>query len=277
MINLRFFSGLLSLLFLTGCSINNPPYTSMSLVRMESPELTAQPLKFEIYGGLSDERQFTLSNKAEAEVSYGCSIWSMSDAETAQIDQCKRKQDVYRGTVSVASGWALSYTQHAQHRISLKQQFAGQSSEAAATGNWSQAWVLGYSWQQEDFDGPVRFRVDEGGSNLRVTDSNWQQKTTGFDVGYVIGYRVNPSVLVYGGPYLYKGRLKGEQILTLANSTERFLDLTSSGQQVGANLALQFQFAQHFLLQTELVASQLRWEDARKHATQLNLMLGVQF
>lgn len=277
---LRFFY-LLPVMAVTGCSVNNPPYTSMSLVRMESPELSAKPLSVQLHTGYAEERQFTLTTDAEQQVSYGCSIFSSSNPDSSTSNRCKTRDAIYRAGLAVAPGLELGYTRHANHRASAKYQFAGQHRETASTGNWSQALVVGYQWQQQDFDGEVNFSTDEFVPHF-TSYSEWQQKTTGYDIGYVVGYRMNPSLLVYGGPYLYKGNLKGEQILTFrdalgSHSETLDFDLNSSGRQAGANVALQFNFGQYFVLQTELVYSQLRWEDARKNATQANLMLGVQF
>ncbi|WP_333607547.1 hypothetical protein [Arsukibacterium sp.] len=273
---------LLVVIGISGCSVNNPPYTSMSLMRFESPELSEKPLTTQLHFSVSEERQFTLSNNAEPEVTYGCSYRPASATRPATYNQCKQEYNVYRGAVAVAPGLEFTYTKHATHRVSVKHQFAGQYREAAGSGNWSQAVVAGYNWQQADFADELRFELisPTGGSSNGVQTNSWQQKTTGYDIGYVLGYRASPSLLIYGGPYLYKGALKGEQILTIAvdnGQTQRIFDLKSSGQQLGANLALQFNLGQHFILQTELVSSQLRWQDAKKTASQFNVMVGVQF
>ncbi|SEA96083.1 hypothetical protein SAMN04488051_11049 [Alkalimonas amylolytica] len=247
---------------------------------MESPELSAKPLSVQLHTGYAEERQFTLTADAEQQVNYGCSIYSSSNPDSITSNRCKKRDAIYRAGLAVAPGLELGYTRHANHRVSAKYQFAGQHRETASTGNWSQALVVGYQWQQEDFDGAVNFWTDFPDRNQRATRSEWQQKTTGYDIGYVVGYRINPSLLIYGGPYIYKGDLKGEQMLTVQQNSENSqlnFDLNSAGRQTGANIALQFNFGQYFLLQSELVYSQLRWEDARKNATQLNLMFGVQF
>lgn len=275
-------ASLLLVIVISGCSVNNPPYTSVSLVRFESPELSQKPLTTQLHYSISEERQFTLSNNTEQEVTYGCSFWTATATQLHISNQCKQEYHVYRGAVAVAPGLEFTYTKHATHRVSVKHQFAGEYRETASSGNWSQAVVAGYNWQQENFDDEFNFVLvsPTGSISNGIQTNSWQQKTTGYDLGYVLGYRANRRLLIYGGPYFYKGSLKGEQIITIAvdnGQTQRLFDLKSSGQQLGANLALQLNFGQHLILQTELVSSQLRWQEARKTATQFNLMLGVQF
>ena len=140
--------------------------------------------------------------------------------------------------------------------------------------------VVGYSWQQNDYDRETFEQRYSSSPDIYLTHSRWQQKTTGYDIGYVLGYRVSPRLLIYGGPYLYKGKLKGEQILTLMqdnSETESIIELDSTGRKLGLNLALQFNFGKYFVLQTEVVSSRLTWADVNKQASQINIMAGVQF
>ena len=267
---------LLMLLVLSGCSVNTPPHTSLSLVRFESPELSAKPLSVQLNQGLSEDRIFTLSNNQESQVSYGC---SQSDWTTVD-GSCEQDYAFLRGSLAIATGLEVAYTKHSDHRISVKHQFAGQHRENAAAGNWSQAVVVGYSWQQNDYDRETFEQRYSSSPDIYLTHSRWQQKTTGYDIGYVLGYRVSPRLLIYGGPYLYKGKLKGEQILTLMqdnSETESIIELDSTGRKLGLNLALQFNFGKYFVLQTEVVSSRLTWADVNKQASQINIMAGVQF
>lgn len=266
----------LLLLVLSGCSVNTPPHTSLSLVRFESPELSAKPLSVQLNQGLSEDRVVTLSNNQQSQVSYGCSQpdWTSADGS------CEHEYAFLRGSLAVAKGLEVAYTKHADHRISVKHQFAGQHRESAAEGNWSQAVVVGYSWQQNDYDRATFDLLHSSSPDIYLTHSRWEQKTTGYDIGYVLGYRVSPRLLIYGGPYLYKGKLKGEQFLTLTENnseTELIIDLDSTGRKLGLNLALQFNFGKYFVLQTEVVSSRLTWANVNKQANQINIMAGVQF
>ena len=266
----------LLLLVLSGCSVNTPPHTSLSLVRFESPELSAKPLSVQLNQGLSEDRVVTLSNNQESQVSYGCSQpdWTSADGS------CEQEYVFLRGSLAVAKGLEVAYTKHADHRISVKHQFAGQHRENADEGNWSQAVVVGYSWQQNDYDRATFDQLHSPSPDIYLTHSRWEQKTTGYDIGYVLGYRVSPRLLIYGGPYLYKGKLKGEQFLTLTENnseTELIIDLDSTGRKLGLNLALQFNFGKYFVLQTEVVSSRLTWANVNKQANQINIMAGVQF
>lgn len=266
----------LLLLVLSGCSVNTPPHTSLSLVRFESPELSATPLSVQLNQGLSEDRVVTLSNNQQSQVSYGCSQpdWTSADGS------CEHEYAFLRGSLAVAKGLEVAYTKHADHRISVKHQFAGQHRESAAAGNWSQAVVVGYSWQQNDYDRATFDQLHSSSPDIYLTHSRWEQKTTGYDIGYVLGYRVSPRLLIYGGPYLYKGKLKGEQFLTLTENnseTELIIDLDSTGRKLGLNLALQFNFGKYFVLQTEVVSSRLTWANVNKQANQINIMAGVQF
>lgn len=252
------------LVTLAGCSTVENPASTYSLQRFAVPEVAAESWQAAIYVGSAETHKVVLPVHSSQKPNFTCN----------KSTKCKTEDPAFSTVgLSVAPGVAFQYNP-ALRRGSAIWQYGGDHAGQAKAGNFSQALVLGYG-----------FHKDRGlfGDAALVVDANtslsWDQSTKSVDIGWVAGYRLNDDWLLYGGPFVVKHdidmssrfRQPGDDYDTI-NPKRNF-----NGNQLGANIAAQYEFFHRMNLNLELVSAKYRMDGVTQSDTQFNLMLGVNF
>lgn len=253
-----------TLLLLAGCSTVENPASTYSLQRFAVPEVAAESWQVGIYAGSAETHKVVLPVHSAQKPNFSCN----------KSTKCKTEEPVLSTFgLSVAPGLAFQYNP-VMRRGSAIWQYSGDFAGQAKAGNFSQALVLGYGLHKDHGAfGDASVVVDAN------TSLSWDQSTKSLDIGWVAGYRLNDDWLLYGGPFVVKHdidmssrfRQPGDYDDTI-NPKRKFY-----GNQLGANIAAQYEFFHRMSLNLELVTAKYRMDGVTQSDTQLNLMLGVHF
>ncbi|NRB40591.1 MAG: hypothetical protein HRU20_19340 [Pseudomonadales bacterium] len=228
-------------LFVAACSL--PPKVSMSTTRLINPEVHSEPLKVNLSAGSSTR-----------------SVITLAEAET-------HKDNFYvyvKAGVTVADGLEIALQDEGSGAVSVagKYQFAGDRADKAEQGNFSQALSLGYE------------RNSNQHNNVADQGDYWKHKTGIYDVGWILGYRVSPTTIVYGGPFYQWGDLSGEQGLGGDNGV---IPLAYDGRMLGASIAVEYRLKVGIGFAGEFVLADTQWENYSNTSTHYNFKVDYQF
>jgi len=247
-------------ILLSACS-NNPVTVSMSTTRFDNPEVSSEPFKVNLALGHGGRTELAIENPSDYYDDNGTEVYGFA-----------------RGNITAAKGLEISVRSDddSATRVGLKYQFYGAHTEESIKGNISQAFTLGLE----------RNSTSEQGSDYRkgsceaiyycesIYDaSNWQHDTDIYDIAWVVGYRFAARDIIYGGPFYQWGDLQGYK--TIANISNK--TLSSDGDMIGANIAIEHRFSFGMGVAGELVYSKLSWGPYRETDASFNFKIDYQF
>ncbi len=143
-----------------------------------------------------------------------------------------------------------------------KFQLLGQSASEAKTGNFSIAATIaaGSGAVSKSGDQAVLFGPANAPWNAKANFSS-------MDLAIIFGYRASDTLLFFGGPFFIKynssASIHQDAVSSPASSAADY-NITQSGTNNGANLAVQFHFSseRHWHLTLEEVYSSLNWSNS---------------
>jgi len=230
---------------LSGC--NSTPKASMSTLRLNNPEVNSKPLKVNLAVGHGSRSEIYLEDEN-------------TDSDDINV--------FARASVSISNGWQVSIQDESDeaYSVAVQYQFYGDNADKADRGNFSQAIRLGY-------EGKVSGRGDKD-TNLE-NNTYWEHKTNIFDISWILGYRFNKNLIMYGGPFYYNGSLKGQYKPELEQS--QIIELDEDGKQYGANVAIEYRFNNGIGLSGEFIVTEASWGDYSHGSSNANFKFDYQF
>ncbi len=247
----------LSPLFLSAC--NSTPKAYVSAYRLENPEVASKPFKVNISSAIVTDSMVNLQKDDD------------------QLDDNNDLNLMASVGMTFAEGLQFSLTRaNGTYRVAGKYQFFGKHSDKASKGNFSQAFSLGYASR----DVNDTERNPELDTNKQIPDEDrflpWQHTTNTIDIAWILGYRINHHLMVYGGPFYSRSSLDG---VRFEGYDELERDLDFKGCMTGANLALEYRFTNGIALAGEALLFNNEWEnDSYSHGSStFNLKIDYQF
>jgi len=241
-------------LFLVGCE--STPQTAMPTYRMNSPEVNSEPLAVNIASGIGSMSKINLTNDNNSNSDDGNEAVLFIRASVVAVD----------GLKLIASG---ASNDGDTSSVTALYQFYGLKADQSVEGNFSQAVSLGYI-----------LSPDEGSyqSSAESSNTSWQQKTNIVDLAWIMGYRLTPQLLTYGGPFVQWANTK---VKSSINSEEdelnRSFNKDYSGNLFGVNLALEYRFIFGLGLTGEVVLSKVNWSNSSFIDNGFNVKIDYQF
>jgi len=241
-------------LFLAGCQ--STPKTSMPTYRMNSPEVSSTPLTVNFSTGIASATEVSLTDEDSSADSSETELFVR--ASIVAIDGLKIIASSADNGDSTGSVTALY-------------QFSGLKREQADAGNFSQAFSLGYVFSSGN------------GSYLSLTNeqNNWQQDTGLIDLAWILGYRITPQLITYGGPFVQWGKAEVVNSINITDTTpleqNSLSDDDYNGHLLGMNLAVEYRFNFGLGLTGEFVASQSKWKNSSVTDNGINIKIDYQF
>jgi hypothetical protein len=222
----------------SGCK--STPKATMSTLRLNSPEISSEPLRVNLAVGLG------------------------SRSETYLEDGNSDEDDIAlfgRASITFASGWQISIQDESDdaQSLAIQYQFYGEYADKADKGNFSQSLRLGYERKETDLD---------------YREIYWQHDSDIFDIYWILGYRLSKNLIVYGGPFYYSGNLDGYY---QAKLSEQRQVLDEDGELYGSNIALEYRFDNGFGVASEIVISETSWGEFSHGSSNLNVKFDYQF
>ncbi len=245
--------------FLSGCE--STPQTVMPTYRLNSPEVSSVPLAVNISSGVGSisEVNLTESDKVSSENVNDSALFFRASIVAVE------------GLKIIASG-AANHDEVAS--VTALYQFYGLNADKTVAGNVSQALSLAYVSSSG--------RGSYGSLTPQVTAEdksvNWEQDTDIIDVAWILGYRISPELLTYGGPFYQWGKAKVRNALESgSNKLESYSKEEHNGNLLGANLALEYRFNFGLGLTGEVVFSKAKWSDSTITESSFNFKIDYQF
>ncbi|ALO36428.1 hypothetical protein CMT41_18025 [Colwellia sp. MT41] len=244
---------LLMVLFLAGCS-NGGVYVSLSNTRLDNPEVSSKPLQVNLAWSNGNRKYLMIEKIAEGD--YG-----------------NEGTGFVRASITTIPGLALSVNDGAGSvlHFAAKYQFYGQYSDQSKTGNISQAITLGYEKKNTKGTSTTGIQSDYG--YTYDDDSSWQHNTGIYDVAWIVGYKLSPHNIIYGGPFYQWGTLKGSKNFSSGVSK----NLNSNGSSIGANIAIEHRFTYGLGVGAELLYSSSNWAGYHSSDSAFNFKVDFQF
>lgn len=235
------------LLGLVGCG--STVDVSMNQSRLESPEVNAKPLTFNISAGQNTRHQIEFDENNSDNDSVDLSLF-------------------LKGSVTAAEGLELYVKDSSRSVIHLgmKYQFWGDHRESSDKGNFSQAISIGYETKFSDGGSKEAVQSDFGDY------SYWQSDTKIYDVAWILGYRFNKHVMVYGGPFYQQGKME----LSSERQSDDIYD-GSNGKQLGLSFATEFRFSFGLSITGELAYTDTEWANYSESAPSYSVKFDYQF
>jgi len=251
-------SVIITLLFLAGCE--STPKTTMPTYRLHNPEVNS-----------------TFSASIATGIGSVSTVAINGNQKTNSNEDNESDTDLFiKASIVAIEGLKVSFFGDIggsdNGGIMALYQFYGLNADKSVEGNVSQAFSLGYI----NNDGIGFYDLP---SSSPYTRSNWEQDTKIIDFAWVSGYRINPDLIVYGGPFFQWG--KSNVMEVLSSSSETIEDLVSNqnnkGNLYGANIALEYRFKSGLGLTGEVVYSKAEWSKSTVDDASLNFKVDYQF
>lgn len=238
---------IVAIVVLAGCG--STVEVSMNQSRLESPEVNAKPLTFNVSAGQNTRHQIEFDENDSGNDNVDLSFF-------------------VKGGLTLAEGlefYAKDSSNSVIH-LGMKYQFWGDHREHSDKGNFSQAISLGYETKFSDGGSKNEVQSDYGDY------SYWQSDTKIYDIAWILGYRFNRHFMVYGGPFYQHGKMD--------LSSQRESDLVfdgSTGKQLGVSLATEFRFMFGLSITGELAYTDTKWANFKESAPSYSVKLDYQF
>lgn len=250
---------MVSLMLLVGCK--STPNTAMPTYRLNSPEVSSSPWTLNIASGIGSLSGVYLVNDSNSSKNENDS--------TLFIQVSVVPLEGLKIVASNASNFDDEITS-----ITALYQFYGLNADKTVVGNFSQAMSLGYT---AGFKNSSYSNLSSQSSS-EFNNVKWDQDTDIIDIAWILGYRINPSLLIYGGPFFQKGKAKVKN--SIEDSDENILDTSNEkhkGNLLGSNLALEYRFSFGLGLTGEVVHSKAKWSNSTITDNSLNFKIDYQF
>jgi hypothetical protein len=244
---------------------------------MDRPEVSEQQFNVRVFQAVGQRTKIDLVNGDGGDNNYS---YDESNFGSGVLELDPQVQRSPFTSASIGSGVTIIPSVELSVRIgdedyklSVKYQFDGESTEQAKGGNFSQALSVGANYYSEN----------ESHENNFNDDYKWDQETSTFDLAWILGYRFNQRHLLYGGPFLIKGSLKGQQAFVKRNLDDEIiftgdsLQLNSEGKAVGLNIAYEYKRKSGMFYTLEYSRMNMEWGQSKDASNSLNFMAGWQF
>ena len=220
------------------------------MARFQVPEVSEQVLSVRGVLTLEDTAGVPLIDDVRVDVPQRGEGWDSGRAEVS-LPSAFEKRSALDLSMTIFPKMEIGLSQHAGgrlNRVALKYQFHGVSRELSKLGNLSFALATTYGFD-EGLESSRYSRIANSGPVYVHWDANYASRT--LDLGLIAGYRANPIILLFGGPFASRNKfvttfhrndeVSGAQ--TLYQSNTLWVNGINAGAEVSLGKKRRFIFA----------------------------------